>query len=105
MIGVLRVRNAPAEFLRRVLEANFHSALDAKYAVFGDVLWSTYMHPLSTLTIEGATDAVDQVSTTLGHSGTRTAGSHLHCPISGSSTCRDDRNKFFIQRSRLCRPR
>lgn len=64
MIGVLRVRNAPAVFLRRVLEANFHSALDAKYAVFGDVLWSTFMHPLSSLSVEDATAGIDQVCST-----------------------------------------
>lgn len=36
--------------LYRLLQANFDSALDARYALAQGILWSTFMHPLSSLT-------------------------------------------------------
>lgn len=35
--------------LIRLMQANFDSALDARYAVAQDVLWSAFIHPLSLL--------------------------------------------------------
>ena len=35
--------------LQRLMQANFDSALDARYALARGVLWSTFLHPLSTL--------------------------------------------------------
>lgn len=32
------------------MEANFHSALDARYAVSDGVLYSAFIHPLASLT-------------------------------------------------------
>ena len=49
------------ETLRILLKANFSTALDAKYAIFNDVLWSTYVHPLGELTDEQFKDALRQV--------------------------------------------
>ena len=43
------------------LEANYHSVLDAKYAIADKVLWSVYIHPLSPLTDEQITSALSQV--------------------------------------------
>jgi len=44
-----------------MLLANFHTALDVKYAISDDVLWSVYIHPLKELTIAQVEDAVSQV--------------------------------------------
>ncbi len=46
---------APAEELpegamERLLQANFDTALDARYAVAQGLVWSTFIHPLDTLT-------------------------------------------------------
>ena len=38
--------------LMRALQANFDSALDARYAVANELVWATYIHPLSPL-LEG----------------------------------------------------
>ena len=38
--------------LLRLMQANFDSALDARYAIAQGTLWGTYIHPLSTLTDE-----------------------------------------------------
>ncbi len=35
--------------LIRIMQANFDSALDARYAIAQGILWSTFIHPLSTL--------------------------------------------------------
>jgi len=45
------------------MESNFHLALDARYAMSNDVLYSAYIHPLSPLTKEELKSALDQVST------------------------------------------
>ncbi|CAL2089945.1 hypothetical protein [Tenacibaculum sp. 190524A05c] len=43
------------------LMANFHTALDVKYAISDNVLWSVYIHPLKELTEDQLLDAVSQV--------------------------------------------
>lgn len=47
----------------RVLEANFHSALDARYAVFDGTLFSAFIHPLSPVTKWEVASALKQVVT------------------------------------------
>lgn len=39
----------PAATMQRLLQANFDSALDARYGVARGLLWATYIHPLSPL--------------------------------------------------------
>lgn len=38
-----------SEELMRLMQANFDSALDARYAIAKGVLWSTFLHPLTSL--------------------------------------------------------
>lgn len=38
--------------LQRMMQANFDSALDARYAIANGTLWSVFIHPLSSLTDE-----------------------------------------------------
>ena len=47
--------------LKASLVANFHTALDVKYAVSDGVLWSVFIHPLKELSEEQVKDAVSQV--------------------------------------------
>ena len=42
----------PAELFRRLLQADFDTALDARYAIAQGLVWATYIHPLSPLTEE-----------------------------------------------------
>jgi len=37
------------ELFKRMLQANFDSALDARYAVANDMVWGVFIHPLSDL--------------------------------------------------------
>ena len=43
------------------LMANFHTALDVKYAISDDILWSVFIHPLKELSEKQVIDAVAQV--------------------------------------------
>jgi len=51
-----------AEQLRTLLRANFDRALDAKYALFRDRVWGTYVHPLRSLSKEQLISALRQVA-------------------------------------------
>jgi hypothetical protein len=63
------------EVLLDCLVANYHTALDVKYAVSNDVMWSVFIHPLSPLTEGELKSAIEQVYfavTTFGSSYTST---------------------------------
>lgn len=50
------------EELATMLEANFHAALDAKYALYSGFVVSLFTHPLKELTDHQFKDAVKQVA-------------------------------------------
>ncbi len=50
------------EELEKMLEANFHAALDAKYALYSGFVVSIFTHPLGELTPNQFKDAVKQVA-------------------------------------------
>lgn len=47
--------------LLNALVANFHSALDVKYALSDEIIWSVYTHPLKELSDAQVVDAIQQV--------------------------------------------
>lgn len=47
--------------LKKVLKANFHTALDVKYAISDGILWSVFIHPLKELAPQQVVDAIKQV--------------------------------------------
>ncbi len=49
------------EHYKVLLEANFDRALDAKYALYNQIVWSVFTHPLEELTTAQFTDAMEQV--------------------------------------------
>lgn len=49
------------ELIKAALVANFHTALDVKYAVSEGVLWAVFIHPLKELSNTQVQDAVSQV--------------------------------------------
>lgn len=46
--------------LKNALVANFHSALDVKYAISDNLIWSVYLHPLKALSEDQLTSAIRQ---------------------------------------------
>lgn len=60
---IAETENMDKELLSLCLEANYHSVLDVKYAISDGVLWSVFIHPLSSLTDKQLKSAVSQVYT------------------------------------------
>lgn len=44
------------------MRANFDRALDARYAVSGDIVWSAFIHPLRELDVSQVVNAFNQVA-------------------------------------------
>ncbi len=51
-----------AEQIARILEANFHTALDARYATSQGVLYAAFVHPLSPLNESQVRSALQQTA-------------------------------------------
>ena len=66
--------------LLKLMEANFHSALDARYAIADDLLWSVYVHPLKELQKDEILSAINQVYTAALTYGTTYNSSELTFP-------------------------
>lgn len=63
--------------MTRLLEANFGSALDAKYALRDNTLWSVFTHPLAELSEEQFLDCLAQVANLANNFGGSYASSNL----------------------------
>ncbi|MGF1544344.1 MAG: hypothetical protein ACFB00_07585 [Parvularculaceae bacterium] len=61
MSPAANVAEVGADELMRLMQANFESALDARYGVASGIVWSTFIHPLSTLSSEEFVSGLGQV--------------------------------------------
>lgn len=52
-----------SELLELAMEANYHTVLDARYAIGDEVLYSAFIHPLSPITKNEIESAIRQVAT------------------------------------------
>jgi hypothetical protein len=71
------------EELLRCMEANFHSALDARYAISDGVLWAAFIHPLQELTKDQVISGISQVYSTAQTFGTYYSSGALSFPTQG----------------------
>lgn len=60
MAPVRRVEDIEPEIYVRLMQANFDSALDARYALARGVLWSTFIHPLTSLSSDDFGSGIGQ---------------------------------------------
>lgn len=60
---IIKVEEMSPQEIYITMEANYHMALDARYATSNGILYSTYIHPLSPLTEAQLDSALRQVST------------------------------------------
>lgn len=72
--------NLNEDLIKAALVANFHTALDVKYAVSDGVLWSVFIHPLKELSEDQVKDAVSQVYYANVNFGTTFASTSLAFP-------------------------
>lgn len=70
MIPVNDAAALDREELLRLMQANFDSALDARYAIANGTLWSTFLHRLSTLTEVDLLSGIGQTINTADSFGT-----------------------------------
>lgn len=49
MSPVTKLAGLPEGALQRMMQANFDTALDARYAIARGIVWATFIHPLSEL--------------------------------------------------------
>jgi hypothetical protein len=63
VVAIIETAKMTAADKDRVLDANFHTALDARYATYDGVLFSAFIHPLSTLDEASVKAGVSQVVT------------------------------------------
>ncbi len=59
---ITRLGTAEAAQLEVLLIANFHTTLDARYAISDGVIYAAFLHPLSTLTRPQLDSAIRQVA-------------------------------------------
>lgn len=70
-------KNISKEELNKMLQANFHSALDAKYGLYDGYAVSLFTHPLKELSEGQLLDAMKQVSMLAGTFGTSYSSTEL----------------------------
>jgi len=58
---IVETKDVIEEQLLNMLVANFHSALDVKYALSDEIIWSVFIHPLKELSDHQVLDAISQV--------------------------------------------
>lgn len=49
IVPITPTKNIDKDRLYRLMQANFDSALDARYSIANDILWAAFIHPLSGL--------------------------------------------------------
>ena len=74
-IGV--VEELEPDLLHILLQANYDRALDARYAMRGNELWSVVVHPLATLATDDLPALFDQVITLVKNTGSTFASTEL----------------------------
>lgn len=74
---IIEEKDLDATELRKLLIANFHSALDAKYSLYNGYVISTFTHPLQELTKHQLIDAMKQVATLAKNYGTTYSSTDL----------------------------
>ncbi|WP_111683372.1 hypothetical protein [Winogradskyella tangerina] len=73
------------DVVRAALIANFHTALDVKYAIADGILWSVFIHPLKELSEHQVKDAISQVYNANVNFGTTFASTGLSFPFNQPS--------------------
>ncbi len=80
---IVEVDELEESLLKNALIANFHTALDVKYAISEEILWSVFLHPLQELTHQQAEDALIQVYRAADSFGTTYSSTDLVFPGGG----------------------
>jgi hypothetical protein len=92
IVPIAEIKDVDSDRLIRLMQANFDSALDARYSIAKGILWSAYIHPLSELSehqfIDGLAQAVNLAATY----GTTYSSGAL---IFGGGDSQGEQNKYY----------
>lgn len=77
---ITKVEELDSTLMAQALKANFHSVLDAKYAIADEILWSAFLHPFKELSEEQIESAIKQVYSAAVTFGTTFSGGELVFP-------------------------
>lgn len=83
---VSRIDNLKKGQLSSILEANFHSVLDVRYAISEDLIWVVFIHPMKELFPHQLKDAVRQVWNAVVTFGTTYSSTDLIFPKSDTTS-------------------
>ena len=86
---IARVTGLDPRLHEVLLRANFHSALDARYAISEDVVFAAFLHPISSLSPELIASALEQVVSLVKNFGTTYSSSDLEFPVLDSGASDD----------------
>lgn len=93
---IIERKKIEEEELLNALVANFHSALDVKYALSDEIIWSVYTHPLRELSDHQVVDAIEQVFTAAVTFGSTYSSTNLVFP---GNTNKKEETKKELQKS------
>lgn len=75
---IVKAKSLEKDKLYRMMQANFDSTLDARYAIAQGMLWATFIHPLSSLTDGNFLSGLGQtVNTVISYGNTYSSGAML----------------------------
>ena len=90
-----------ASLMQRMLQANFDSALDARYAIANEIVWSVFLHPLATLDDELFANGIAQVVVAAETFGTTfTSGAIVY----GGGDSNEENRKLLEHLNKLMKP-
>lgn len=92
MVPILPSEEVKAEEMERMMQANFDSALDARYSIANDTLWAAFIHPLANLSDELFFSGVAQsVSLAATYGTTYSSGALI---FNGGDSAEEQRNYY-----------
>ncbi len=92
IVPVVEMSEVDSASLLRMMQANFDSALDARYSVAKGVLWSAFIHPLARLSDHQFIDGLAQTVNLAATYGTTYSSGAL---IFGGGDSKQEHNEYY----------
>ena len=98
MVPIRQAADLTAEDMMRMMQANFDSALDARYGVANGTLWSVFIHPLSPLQKDQFISGLGQVVNAAQTYGTLYSGGAMQFGAGDSGTLQRELIEELLKR-------